>query len=69
MRSYKQSLDLVVWSHCYLEHACLPAPFCPVEFNTAADAILAHLGMSRADITISNAKSVYLHLRDVILSC
>ena len=68
MTSYKQPLNLEVWCHCYLQHAYLPEPFCPIEFVAAADAILAQLNMNRADVTISNAKFVYLHLCNVISS-
>lgn len=69
VRSYKQTLDLVVWSHCYLEHAYLPTPFFPAEFEYAANAILCtQLNMYRADITISNSKLVYLHLCNVMSS-
>jgi len=68
VKSYKQQLNLVVWSHCYLEDAYLPDPFFPDEFAAAADAILALLNMNRADITISNAKAVYLHLCSAVSS-
>ena len=66
--SYKKPLQLIVWSHCYIEHAYLPEPFYPVEFAAAADAILAQLNMSRTDITISNSRFIYLHLCNVMSS-
>jgi len=62
VRSYRQELNLDVWSHCYLEDAYLPDPFFHDEFAAAADAVLGLLNMNCADITISNAKAVYLHL-------
>jgi len=67
VRSYKQPLDLIVWSHCYLEHSYLPSPFFPAEFEHAANAILfTQLNMTRADITVANSKLVYLHLCNVM---
>ena len=60
--SYKQSLNFVVWSHCYLEYAYNAPPFYPDEFAAAADAILAELSTSKEAITVTTAKAVYSHL-------
>jgi len=38
-RSYKEPLDLLVWSHCYLEYAYKAPPFYP-EFDAAAKSFL-----------------------------
>ena len=46
-RSYKQPLDFLVWSHCYLELAYKAPPFYPEEFEVAATAILEELNMNR----------------------
>ena len=60
--SYKQSLNFNVWAHCYLQYAYKAPPFYPKEFSDAADAILAELHTSQQDITVSTAKTIYLHL-------
>jgi len=65
-RTYKQSLDFLVWSHCYLEHAYVTTSFFPQELDTAASAVLGELGMSRQEITVSNARAVYLHLCNIM---
>ena len=67
-RSYKQPLDFLVWSHCYLELAYKAPPFYPEEFEVAATAILEELNMNREDITISNAKPIYWHLCNTMSS-
>ena len=60
--SYKQSLNLNVWAHCYLQHAYNAPPFYTEEFNAATDAILAELHTSQQEITVSTARTIYLHL-------
>ena len=67
-RSYKQPLSFLTWSHCYLYHAYKAPPFYPEEFKAAAAAILNELHMTRRDITIHNARAIYLHLYNVMSS-
>lgn len=67
-RSYKQPLDFLVWSHCYLEYAYKAPLFYPEEFDAAAKAILEELNMNREDITISNARAIYWHLCNIMSS-
>ena len=65
-RCYKQPLDFLVWSHCYLQFAYKAPPFYPVEFTAAATAILNQVNMTRENITVNNARAVYLHLCHVM---
>ena len=64
-RSFKQSLNFLVWSYCYLEHARKAPPY-PAEFDVAATAILAELNITRQDITVDMAKSIYLYLCELM---
>lgn len=66
--SYKQPLDFLVWSHCYLQLAYTAPPFYPDEFTAAATAILNAINMTRQDITVHNARAVYLYLCQVMSS-
>lgn len=65
--SYKQPVNLLVWSHCYLEYAHKAPPFYSREFERAANAILAGMNMTRQDISINDAKRIYLHLCHMML--
>ena len=65
-RSFKQSLNFLVWSYCYLEHARKAPPFYPAEFDVAATAILAELNITHQDITVDMAKSIYLYLCELM---
>ena len=60
--SFKKSLNFNVWAHCYLQYAYRAPSFYPEEFNVAANAILAELHITQQDITVSTAKTIYLHL-------
>ena len=51
-----------MWAHCYLQYAYKSPSFYPEEFNAAADAILAELHTTQQEITVSTAKTIYLHL-------
>ena len=65
--SYRKPLNLMIWSHCYLEFAYQSPPFYPSEFEKAATAILAEMNMTQQDINISNAPAVYWHLCSIII--
>ena len=65
-RSYEHSIDYLVWSHCYLEYAYDAPAFYPEEFDRVASAVFHQFNMNRKDIDVSNARSVYLHLRNVL---
>ena len=60
---YKKSLDLDAWTYSYCDHATRPPAFYPVEFDTAARAILSSdLLLNKEDINSANAEQVYKHL-------
>ena len=66
-QDYKKRLDLSAWSYCYINLACKSPPHYPQEFEATAVAIMQQeLRMTKTDITVNNAKRVYLHLVDVI---
>ncbi len=61
-RSYKQPLDYLVWSHCFLYEARKAPLFYDKDFEDVATAILSQINITRQDITVENSKAVYLHL-------
>ena len=66
-RSYKHPLDFFVWSHGYLECAYQAPPFYPEEFEAAATGTLNQLGITREDITTTNAREIFLHLCSIMI--
>ena len=62
----KKDLNTEAWCYCYLNHATKPDPFYPIEFYTAAVAILrTDLNVDQSDITLDNAENVYKHLLNI----
>ena len=52
-----------IWAHCFQSFASQADPHFPVEFQMAANAILVRdFGMGITDITLNNARVVFLHL-------
>ena len=62
-RSYKQPLNYLTWSHCFLFEAHKAPPFYNQEFDEVASAILLLSNVRRKDITIETARAVYTYLR------
>lgn len=62
-QDYKKSLDTDAWAYCYTTECCKPPELFPPEFAIAAERILrVDLHLEKYDITINNAKFVYLYL-------
>ena len=62
MRVYKTLGSPCVWSHCYLYEAYRAPPLYPTEFKGAAKAVLFTINISKENIDLENAKSVFLLL-------
>ena len=65
-RSYKQELDLEVWTYSLIEYGQNTPPLYPDEFHEAADTILDELHTTRQDIKYDTAPALYQHLCNVM---